>query len=197
MMPTPATTTATQSKTQPDQLGFRFPWQAVLTGSCLSLATLVTAINSPFLQQWEWQMQTLFFELRGPQAAPDDIVILAIDNESLSQAEHYRSDPEQYADLAPIQQWPWQREAYAIAIDRLLAAGAKAVAVDIVLTTDSAYGSADDDRLNTVLAQYGDRVTLAMKYEGDQLRQGTLLKPTLPLEQFNQPGFAWATSIFL
>ena len=188
MMPTPATTTATQSKTQPDQIGFRFPWQAVLTGSCLSLATLVTAINSPFLQQWEWQMQTLFFELRGPQAAPDDIVILAIDNESLSQAEHYRSDPEQYADLAPIQQWPWQREAYAIAIDRLLAAGAKAVAVDIVLTTDSAYGSADDDRLNTVLTQYGDRVTLAMKYEGDQLRQGTLLKPTLPLEQFQSAG---------
>ncbi|HEY9890047.1 MAG TPA: CHASE2 domain-containing protein, partial [Candidatus Obscuribacterales bacterium] len=180
--------TATQSKTQHHPRPWRFPWQALLTGGCLAVAAIATGIQSPFLEQWERQAQTLFFELRGPRAAPADIVILAIDDESLAQAEHYRGDPEKYADLAAIEQWPWQRQAYAIAIERLMAAGAKAVSLDIVLSTESAYGDSDDARLVSVLEEYGDRLTLAMKYEDSQLRQGTLLKPTLPLPQFQATG---------
>ncbi|WP_204139973.1 serine/threonine-protein kinase [Halomicronema sp. CCY15110] len=180
--------TVTQSKTQASARPFYLRWQTLLAGGCLSLAALFTAINSPLLVQWEREIQTLFFELRGPRAAPDDIVILAIDNESLSQVEHYRSDPVQYADLEPIQQWPWQREAYAIVIERLLAAGAKAVSLDIILATDSAYGPADDDRLTQVLEQYGDRVTLAMVYGENQTRQGMTFQPTLPLAKFQQTG---------
>jgi CHASE2 domain-containing sensor protein len=180
--------TVTQSKTQTNARPFYLRWQTLLAGGCLSLAALFTAINSPLLAQWEREIQTLFFELRGPRAAPDDIVILAIDDESLSQVEHYRSDPVQYADLEPIQQWPWQREAYAIVIERLLAAGAKAVSLDIILATDSAYGPADDDRLTQVLERYGDRVTLAMVYGENQTRQGTMFQPTLPLAKFQQTG---------
>jgi len=179
--------TATQSKTQASRR-LHLPWQKLLAGGCLSLVAVLTALNSPVLERWERQLQTLFFEVRGPQAAPEDIVILAIDEESLSQVEHYRSDAEKYADLAPIQQWPWQRSAYAIAIERLMAAGAKSVSVDLLLSTDSAYGPADDERLAQVLAQYGDRVTLAMKYGDNQLRQGAILQPTLPLERFRQEG---------
>lgn len=182
--------TATQSKTQASQekRTFSLSWQAVLTSGCLAVVALIAGFNSPFLRQWEREVQTLFFELRGPKAAPDDVVILAIDDESLSQAEHYRSDPEQYAELAPIQQWPWQRTAYAIVIERLMEAGAKAVSLDVLLFTDSAYGSEDDERLASVLETYGDRVTLAMKYEDNQLRQGSLLRPTLPLDQFQAAG---------
>jgi CHASE2 domain-containing sensor protein len=180
--------TATQSKTQTHRSGFRLPWPALLTGWCLSIVTLLTGLNSPILEQWQRQLQTLFFEVRGPQVAPDDIVIFAIDDESLSQAEHYRTNPDQYADLASIQQWPWQRQAYAIAIQRLMDAGAKAVSLDIVLSTESAYGPADDQTLRSVLEQYGDHVTLAIKYEDNQLRQGSLLKPTLPLPQFRDTG---------
>lgn len=182
-----ASATATQSKTQTGRQ-FKVPWQTLLAGGCLSVVAVLTALNSPFLERWERQLQTLFFEVRGPQVAPADIVILAIDEESLSQVEHYRSDPDKYADLAPIQQWPWQREAYAIAIERLMQAGAKAVSVDLILSTDSAYGPADDERLTKVLEQYGDRVTLAMKYGDNQIRQGALLQPTLPLDRFRQGG---------
>ncbi len=184
----PHSETVTQSKTNASRLPFQLPWQTLLAGGCLSLAALVTAFNSPLLAQWEREVQTLFFELRGPRPAPDDIVILAIDEESLSQVEHYRSDPVRYADLAPIQQWPWQREAYAIVIERLLSAGAKAVSLDVILATDSAYGPADDDRLTQVLEQYGDRVTLAMVSGENQTRQGMIFQPTLPLEQFRQTG---------
>ncbi|MDB9525531.1 serine/threonine-protein kinase [Oscillatoria sp. CS-180] len=179
--------TVTQSKTQEDQR-FRIPWQAILSGGCLSIAAALTGLNSPFLQQWERQTQTFFFEIRGAKTAPDDIIILAIDDESLAQSEYYRNDPEQYSSLAPIEQWPWRREAYAIMIERLIGAGAKAVSLDILLTTESAYGAGDDERLASVLETYGDRVTLAMKYEDSQLRQGSLLKPTLPTNQFLQTG---------
>ncbi len=184
----PYSATATQSKTQTSQRSFQLPWQKMLAGGCLSIVAVVTAINSPFLAAWEKELQTLFFELRGPRTAPEDIVILAIDEESLSQVEHYRSDPTRYADLEPIQQWPWQREAYAIVIERLMAAGAKAVSLDLLLSTESAYGPADDEQLTQVLERYGDRVTLAMSYDDTQLRQGAILQPTLPLEQFRQAG---------
>lgn len=188
--------TEPQSKTLASPRTWRWPWQGMLTGGCLAITAIITGLNSPFLQQWERQAQTLMFELRGPRAAPDDIVILAIDDESLSQAEHYRSDPDKYADLATIRQWPWQREAYAIVIERLMEAGAKSVSVDIVLATDSAYGPADDERLISVLEQYGDRVTLAMQYDDSQLRQGSLLKPILPLASFRDAGARLGTINF-
>ncbi|NER81841.1 MAG: CHASE2 domain-containing protein [Leptolyngbya sp. SIO1D8] len=184
----PNSATATQSKTQSTRRWFQPSWQRLATSTCLALVAGITSLNSPFLQRWERQTQTFFFELRGPQVAPEDIVILAIDDESLSQVEHYQSDPERYASLAPIQQWPWQRIAYAIAIERLMEAGAKSVSLDIVLPTESAYGPADDEALTSVLERYGDRVTLAMKYENSQIRQGFILKPTLPLPQFQDKG---------
>lgn len=189
--------TATQSKTKAKTARLKLPWQALLAGGCLSFAALATGINSPFLQQWERELQTLFFELRGPRAAPEDVVILAIDDESLSQAEHYQSDPQQYPDLAPIQQWPWQREAYAIAIERLMAAGAKAVSVDLILSTESAYGAEDDERLAAVLREYRDRVTLATLYQNSEMRQGDLLQPTLPLQQFQDAGIHLGNINFL
>lgn len=191
MLP-PSTTTQskTQSKTQQSKRWFQPTWLRVLTASCLTTATLLTGLNNPILQRWERQLQTLFFELRGPQAAPEDIVILAIDDESLSQAEHARADPEKLAALAPIEQWPWQRRAYAIVIERLMQAGAKAVAVDIVLATDSGYGPEDDQALIDVLETYGDRVVLAAMSPGneDVLRQGALQKLMWPLNAFEQTG---------
>jgi CHASE2 domain-containing sensor protein len=150
----------------------------------LSIATILTALDSPLLARSERQLQTFFFELRGSRSAPENVVILAIDDESMAQSEHYRSDPQKYAALAPIQQWPWHREAYAIAIKRLLQAGAKSVSLDLLLSTPSAYGAADDQSLVEVLTEYGDRVTLAIKHEDAGLRQGVLLKPSLPLPQF-------------
>jgi CHASE2 domain-containing sensor protein len=188
--------TATQSKTQQHQRRFRWPWQVLLTGGCLAVSTLITGINSPFLEQWERQVQTLFFEYRGPQPAPDVIVILAIDDESLAQAEHYRNDPTKHAALEPIQQWPWKREAYAVAIERLMQAGAKAVAFDILFATESAYGPDDDKKFISVLEKYGDHIALAMKYDEDPMRQGLMVQPTLPLEKFRATGVHLGTINF-
>jgi CHASE2 domain-containing sensor protein len=155
-----------------------------LAGLWLGFVALHVAVDSRPVQLLDRRLQTVFFEMRGPTEAPDNIVILAIDDESLSQAEHYRTNPGRYAHLEPIATSPWPRRAYALAIERLLEAGARAVAVDVLLTTNSSYGEADDAALTEVLQRYGDRVVLASTFGDDDLRQGILIRPTLPLDNF-------------
>ncbi len=152
-----------------------------LAGLWLSFLAAHVATDSLPAQFLDRRLQTLFFEMRGPVVAPEDIVILAMDDQSVDQAEHYRADPDRHQALAPIAGIPWQRRAYAIAIERLLEAGARAVAVDVMFFTDSSYGSADDEALVDVLDRYGDRVVLAAKFDDVNLRQGTLIRPTLPI----------------
>ncbi|HEY9738561.1 MAG TPA: CHASE2 domain-containing protein, partial [Trichocoleus sp.] len=156
-------------------------WQIAAAGAWLLLVATATTLDLRLIQLWERQIQTLFFEARGVREAPDDIVILTIDDESMSQAEYYLSDPQKYAELEPIQRWPWQRSAYAIAIERLVNAGAKVVALDVLFTADSAYGQADDQQLAQTLAKYGDRVVLGSVFGSTELNQGSITKPVLPI----------------
>ncbi|WP_347405001.1 serine/threonine-protein kinase [Nodosilinea sp. LEGE 06152] len=152
-----------------------------LAGLWLSFVAAHVATDSLPTQLLERRLQTLFFEIRGPVVAPNDIVILAMDDESFGQAEYYRADPDRYSHLAPLAGTPWQRQAHAIAIERLLEAGAKAVVLDILMFSDSSYGPADDQALADVLTRYGDRVVLATRVDDAQLRQGALIRPTQPL----------------
>jgi CHASE2 domain-containing sensor protein len=155
-----------------------------LAGLWLSFIAAHVATDSLPSQLLDRRLQTLFFEIRGPMAAPEDIVILAVDDESLSQAEYYQTAPEQYPELAPIATVPLQRRAYAIAIERLMQAGAKAVAVDVLFFTDSGYGPEDDAALGAVLERYGDRIVLAAIYDDANLRQGVLIRPLQPITTF-------------
>ncbi|NJL85032.1 MAG: CHASE2 domain-containing protein [Leptolyngbyaceae cyanobacterium SM1_1_3] len=158
-------------------------WAYWFAGLGLIFTAVSAFFDIPLISLLEHQSQTLFFELRGPVVSPSDVVLLTIDDESLSQGEHYLSDSKAYPALEPIQQWPWQRRAYAIAIEKLLSAGAQAVALDIVLSLPSSYGPADDQALASVLQRYGDRVVLAATYGEIDMAQGQITKPTLPIPQ--------------
>lgn len=189
-MPPPLTASSSISQIQ-TQVGGWLQRQVKKSWLKVSLASLWlgfvvahVAADSPPAQLLDRQLQTLFFDMRGPRLAPSDIVILAMDDESFAQAEYYRSDPDQYADLAPIANIPWERRAYAQAIDRLLAAGAKAVAVDVLFLVDSGYGPADDESLLEVLNRWGDRVVLAASFDDTDLRQGSMDRLLLPLPRF-------------
>jgi adenylate cyclase len=112
----------------------------------------------------ERRSHILFYRLRGIVDPPEDIIVLAIDQASLNQGEFYRpSGP--YADLEPLQAWPWQRRAYAIALERLLQSGARSVSLDILFLDPSRYGIEDDQALEQVLQTYGDRIVLAAYYD--------------------------------
>jgi CHASE2 domain-containing sensor protein len=159
--------------------------KAGLTGLWLWLAFVNVAFETGLPQLLDRRLQTIFFEMRGPVDAPQDIVILAIDDESLSESkERYWSNPDLNADLELLVTSPWPRQAYAVAVDRLLNSGAKAVAIDVLLTTPSSYGEEDDAALAEVLDRYGDRVVLASMADPDLRYQGNISQEILPLAKF-------------
>ncbi|HEY9651234.1 MAG TPA: serine/threonine-protein kinase, partial [Coleofasciculaceae cyanobacterium] len=118
--------------------------------------------------------------LRGSVTSPKQIVILAIDEESLAQGQFYQSDPQTLAYLEPLKTWPWKREVYGTVINRLIAAGAKSVALDIILDRPSSYGQADDEMLRQALQTHAGKVTLAASYEDAHTRQGGLTQLIQP-----------------
>lgn len=163
-------------------------WRFAISAACAAIAAGAVGLNIPLVDLWERQAQALFFELRGAVEAPKDIIILTIDEDSFTQGKIYARNPERYPDLRTIASWPWQREAYAQAISKLAGAGAKAVAVDVLVPAASTYGPDDDAALTQVLEQYGDRVVLASKYSVMMQPYGTTIEASLPLEQFRRAG---------
>ncbi len=163
-------------------------WQLAASAVFSVIAAGAVGLNLGIVDLWERQTQSLFFELRGPVDPPKDIVILAIDKESLSQGQHYRDDPERYEELKSIEAWPWRREAYAQVILRLMEAGADSVSLDVLFTAPSAYGPSDDDAFTEALERHGDRIVLAADYDKTQLNQGTISDAALPLQQFQNAG---------
>ena len=156
----------------------------IVAGALALVAAMATSSNLGLVQLLELKAYNLFFELRGPVATPDNIVILAIDDPSLSQEQYYRTNPQRYAYLEPLQAWPWKRTAYAKVIQRLMEAGASSVAVDVLFITPSSYGAADDKQLANVLQRYAGRVTLAAEYEDVETREGHLTSLNQPLALF-------------
>lgn len=176
----PSRDTGNQSKTQAQGSGWRWRNFAqlshLLVGVWAFSGAMATGLNGSLVQMMERQAQTTLFQLRGSVTPPKTVVILAIDEQSLDQGRQYQTDPQALAYFEPLQKWPWKREAYAKVIDRLMAAGAKSVAVDVVLDSPSSYGQADDEQLQTVLQKYAGRVTLAATYQEDEIRPGGLLQ---------------------
>lgn len=140
---------------------------SLLVGVWTVASALGTAFNLLPLHLLELQTQALFFQLRGPAPVPQNIVIVAIDDESLSL---WRSGREQ-KEFEPIQSWPWRRTAYAVAIEKLMAAGARSVAVDVLLDLPSARPE-DDQQLQKTLQRYAGRITLATSHTSSPSSSG-------------------------
>ena len=165
------------------------PWQFfrkaylnyLLLGFWSFSGAIATGLDLQFVQWLERHTQTLFFALRGPVSPPQNIVILAIDDQSLSAAQRYKDDPDKQAIAKLMENWPWQRTAYAEVTERLMAAGAKSVSMDILFDLPSGYGETDDQRLQQTLKRYANQVTLAAAYLESPAPQGTtteLFEPT-------------------
>lgn len=169
-------------------------WRIAFAGLWLAGAAAATALKDPQVRSWELQVQTLQLVLRGPVATPDNIVILAIDDQSMGQGEFNsesmdqaisdRPDANRYAEIALLQKWPWPRQTYGIVIQRLMDAGAKAVAIDIMFSTPSTYGPADDAALAEALDRYGNHVVLAGKFDENATHQGMITTLEQPISEF-------------
>ncbi|NEQ95653.1 MAG: CHASE2 domain-containing protein [Cyanothece sp. SIO2G6] len=169
-----------------ERLFHRIGYGVMLAGALL--VSGATGLNLPVVQFLEWEVQTFFFQKRGITRPSQEVVILEIDEASLGQSEFYAAAPEDYPFLAPIARWPWQRTAYAIAIDRLLQAGAKTVVIDVVFDLPSTWGEADDVVLQQTLEQYPGQVVLASQFETVTQNTGSMFKFLRPLPRFTDAG---------
>ncbi len=143
-------------------------WTIPSLGFAIAAAT-VTAWNPLILQSTDRDIQSLLHRAKVtqfPTPAPENVVIVAIDDDTLNQLK---------------QPLPFKRRLYAQVIDRLMTAGARVVAVDVVFDLPSpdsvvadnldcaninqANLSEDDRLLQQTINKYRDRLVLAAQYD--------------------------------
>lgn len=133
-------------------------------GTALAV-TLLTGLAAGF--GWFWRLdQTLYdaaLSLRT-RPAPEDIVIVAIDQASLDQ----------------IGRWPWRRAVHATLIERLTEAGVRGVMVDILLMEADRADRGGDEALAAAIAKNG-RVVLPVIMEA---ASSGVLRAVLPAPMF-------------
>ena len=83
----------------------------------VQIAGLFPKVTTP-IEQMEYSARDLLMRLRGEQTPSEDIVIVAIDDESFSGTGF---------------QWPWPRSYFAEIVDQINAGGGKVIGVDIFL----------------------------------------------------------------
>lgn len=154
--------------------------------SALGAALLVT--SGMAVAQWlENQAFSAFWQIRGQLVSPEDIVILAIDDQSISFPEqYYKADPDKNAYLEPLRAFPFKRAAYAQVITKLIQAGARTVALAVVFDTPGSYGADDDRQLQAALQKYGSKVVLAAQYDTSESHQGTITQLRSPYAEFTK-----------
>ena len=103
---------------------------------------LVAAVRSGWLERADFWLYDTSVTWSG-RAAPADILILAIDEESLGRQGR----------------WPWSRQVLADAVERLTQAGAGPLLLDVIFSEPQSDDPAADARLATALARHG-RVVL-------------------------------------
>lgn len=76
-------------------------------------------LYSPWGESWSRLNYDLLFSIWDRQGVPDDVIIIAIDEQSLGVINH---------------PWPWPRSLHAKLLDKLFSAGARTVAFDMLFT---------------------------------------------------------------
>jgi len=136
----------------------------------IKLSLLLTCLCLSILYgDWTWRWDRLIYDAQSgfiEQQANNDIVIIAIDENSLSS----------------IGRWPWPRRIHAQLINKLTEYQAQAVLVDMIFSEPS-FDKHDDQLLSEAIKKNG-KVVLPVLLEQTRI-QGQLLE-TLPLPIFTQ-----------
>lgn len=112
------------------------------------------------------------FRHRGPRPPDPRIVIVAIDNSAFNIHESVPPDSTalayepDYQYLAPT--WPWNRKVLARAAEKLIAAGARVVGIDLVMLN---AGEGDSDFAD-MLERIGDKVVIASIFQEESQPDG-------------------------
>ena len=151
------------------------------------LVATAGGIGRTWLSRTDLRFAGLVQETRGPRAAPDNVVIVAIDDFSLQQAAN--ADLSDDPLLQRLTQWPWPRQVHAAVLDRLFDAGASTVGFDLLFEAPSSYGAADDAAFAAALQRHHDHVALGVQVLNSRgpVSGMSLLDLTPTLQASDQP----------
>ena len=144
-------------------------------GGCLSLAVICGWMSGwppPLWRSWSKQIADQVILWAGPTQPPNNLIVVAIDDASLQQARWFPSKPNADFWSDGLDRWPWPRAAYGVLSDRLLEAGARAVAINVLFAGGSARGPVDDQQFALSLKQHQPQVVLAAEMLEPEDRQG-------------------------
>ena len=175
---------------------------AVTTGFSLAIVAWVAITAGwpgPRWRYWERSLEDQLLALRGPRRPPAAVVVVPIDDATLQQGQWFEGQVTIPPWARGIGTLPWPRRAYGLLADRLLAAGAAAVAINVVFEGPSRYGPADDAALAAVLRRWPGRIALATEMLEASDGQGaailTLVRPEGLLPALGGPGALGLTNI--
>jgi len=132
------------------------------------VALLLPLVLSAALMRADSTVRQLLFQWRGPIPAPDNVVLLGIDEASL--------DPQ----LSRFGPWPWPRAQQATLASEVLSKGARRVVFNIVYAGPSSFGPGDDKGFHDVLKPWKDKVLLSaslVRQQGEGFEQVQLRRP--------------------
>jgi len=137
---------------------------ALLSAAAALWAGLSAGWPGPRWQMWNQNLENQLLLWRGPRQPPAQVVLVPVDDASLQQASWFR-EAGPGAEIPPwargLDTLPWPRSAYGLISQRLLQAGAAAVAINVVFEGDSAEGASDDAAMAELLRSSRGRVALA------------------------------------
>ncbi len=139
----------------------------------IALAVMVLLILSQFVpffrtitQHTQWRIEDWIHQYGRQAPADPDIVILGIDEASLDLSSAFPEDIEESSTLQLIEKgWPWPRQVWADVIEKLAAAGARVIAIDLAFATPTPDHPEWDAALRQALEKHRDRVVIGADYE--------------------------------
>ncbi|HAM70404.1 MAG TPA: hypothetical protein DCM86_02035 [Verrucomicrobiales bacterium] len=158
---------------------------AALCAGCTALCALFVATRWGRLHDIEIYTEDLRLQIGRKTEADPRLVFVAIDQGSYAEDNPKGAAPRDHVVEMISGRFPWSREVWAVAVERLLQAGARVVGLDLVLN-----GPAEGDaELRRVLDTYTNRVVLGAAFtilnsdrggtETLEFPSSTLIDPTL------------------
>lgn len=192
----------------------RFAWVQRLgppsrrTASLLLLSLLVAGWSGwsagwpgPRLLRWQRHLEEQLLRWRGPRQPPTQVVLVPIDDATLQQGAWFADHPRAPAWARGIATLPWPRATYGLLAERLLQAGAEAVAINVVFEGPSGKGPADDAAMLALLTRHRGRIALAAEMLEPSDSQGgaglVLVRPELYLPALGGPAPLGLTNLLL
>ncbi len=146
-------------------------WRRLALGERLSLTLLLLAITWLLIYtDWAWRFDQLLYDTHHKvwsRDAPEDVVIIGIDTQSLE----------------VLGRWPWPRRTHAALLDRLSTAGARVVVLDVIFAEPDPDDPAGDKLLAAAMQHHGAVIVPVLL---EERRSGGQLIETLPAPPFAQ-----------